>query len=978
MSIILRRRQHFYRIEVDHTTVASFRGRGDGKGGRAAKKPFATTSEASAYADELVTTKLSEGYVRAGKFTEGDDAPAKKEETPVVSSDAPKKKDEGENAASTADRRRSGRKRVAPIPFVAEPAGSRRVSTSDGAPSTPKRIKRGLKGSAAPSTNRSLGQVDPSAKIDGSIYTRTAGRGRGARILVHDAMLVLVDLQKRHDKYIVLQLILQQNPTKRYVLYERWGRTGTSGQSLTISFKSDELQAALQKFERIFLQKTGLEWQRSGDAPVSGKYRCVQQNFTAKRELAKSPTAIWRYWVADGVDGKPVGWYDYDASGNAVVEQLYYEFQNNPWLAQRIVKSGTYSYLVRLDLRTQTNITHSNHTVRRIARFTPAAVSRTEKKEETEDAEMKDVDDNATMKDEKKEDKIDTKLPLSPHPSTKVVTANMLLMPSIKPIVAMPHAKPQHKVEPIPSATTMDAALKKEVKNENIVDDGKSKNAAIEIPVDAACPKASDYSVVGDRDVTMNQTNIMLGNNNNKYYRIQLLQKGKRKAVKYFVWTRWGRVGESRSTQTKLMGPYADQATGEKTYDKKFKDKAGYGWHDRGKKEPIPGKYEPVSVDHSTNPEYIAVAEKALKNGGKSAAAKQYLPSKLDAETKELIELLFEEDMYMDALKEFDIDVRRMPLGKMTNEQIEKGVDVLKSIEEMLKTGSASRAELDRLSSKFYTVLPHDFGRRKPPTIDNSNMLQRCFDMCNVLRDMQKATSLMNDAAGDGRLKKEDGMESPHPVDAQYDSLNAGMELVKRGTEEFKTVLLAFEKTKGQHYENTRLLNVWKVDRGGEGKRFNDFGLSNHALLWHGSHIGCISAILSTGLRIMPHSGGRVGRGIYLASENGKSQQYTRPACRNRVGCMFLAQTALGKVCEIEDDAPSLVEAPKGFNSVLACGQQSPSSFKKVMIDGVEVTVPVSKPVAQPHRSRSCFSQDEYLVYREGQVRLRYIITVKK
>jgi hypothetical protein len=32
-----------------------------------------------------------------------------------------------------------------------------------------------------------------------------------------------------------------------------------------------------------------------------------------------------------------------------------------------------------------------------------------------------------------------------------------------------------------------------------------------------------------------------------------------------------------------------------------------------------------------------------------------------------------------------------------------------------------------------------------------------------------------------------------------------------------------------------------------------------------------VVAILKTGLRIMPHSGGRVGKGIYFASENGKS-----------------------------------------------------------------------------------------------------------
>ncbi|CAN0496018.1 unnamed protein product, partial [Laminaria digitata] len=34
--------------------------------------------------------------------------------------------------------------------------------------------------------------------------------------------------------------------------------------------------------------------------------------------------------------------------------------------------------------------------------------------------------------------------------------------------------------------------------------------------------------------------------------------------------------------------------------------------------------------------------------------------------------------------------------------------------------------------------------------------------------------------------------------------------------------------------------------------------------------VAVVAAIIKSGLRIMPHSGGRVGKGIYLASENGK------------------------------------------------------------------------------------------------------------
>lgn len=50
--------------------------------------------------------------------------------------------------------------------------------------------------------------------------------------------------------------------------------------------------------------------------------------------------------------------------------------------------------------------------------------------------------------------------------------------------------------------------------------------------------------------------------------------------------------------------------------------------------------------------------------------------------------------------------------------------------------------------------------------------------------------------------------------------------------------------------------------------------LGNRKLLWHGTNVAVVAAILKGGLRIMPHSGGRVGKGIYFASENSKSAGY--------------------------------------------------------------------------------------------------------
>lgn len=50
------------------------------------------------------------------------------------------------------------------------------------------------------------------------------------------------------------------------------------------------------------------------------------------------------------------------------------------------------------------------------------------------------------------------------------------------------------------------------------------------------------------------------------------------------------------------------------------------------------------------------------------------------------------------------------------------------------------------------------------------------------------------------------------------------------------------------------------MTRKGEAERFAQHGkLGNRRLLWHGTNVAVVAAVLKTGLRIMPHSGGRVG-----------------------------------------------------------------------------------------------------------------------
>lgn len=77
------------------------------------------------------------------------------------------------------------------------------------------------------------------------------------------------------------------------------------------------------------------------------------------------------------------------------------------------------------------------------------------------------------------------------------------------------------------------------------------------------------------------------------------------------------------------------------------------------------------------------------------------------------------------------LDVKKMPLGKLSKLQISRGFEVLEEIEEVIKN-KGSKAKLAELSSKFYTVIPQDFGRRAPTPISDQELLQSKYDMLVV------------------------------------------------------------------------------------------------------------------------------------------------------------------------------------------------------------------------------------------------------
>lgn len=317
-----------------------------------------------------------------------------------------------------------------------------------------------------------------------------------------------------------------------------------------------------------------------------------------------------------------------------------------------------------------------------------------------------------------------------------------------------------------------------------------------------------------------------------------------------------------------------------------------------------------------------------------------------------------------------NLDIKKMPLGKLSKMQIAKGFEVLEEIEAAM-TQKKGNARLVELSSKFFTTIPHNFGRSRPPTIDSKEIVEKKKEMLMVLADIELAQTLKSET----EKAQEEMVETvPHPLDQDYDSLHCRLSLLNPGTEMFKIIKKYLDATAGS-YRKPKILNIWEVDRETEGQRFleND-DLENRRLLWHGTNIAVVAAILKSGLRIMPHSGGRVGRGIYFASENSKSAGYVC-TCKN-TGVMFLNEVALGREKTITEDDCSLKKAPAGFDSVVARGTVEPDPSKDVFItlEGKKVSVPQGKPLNQPQFKDSCFGNSEYLIYKESQCRIRFLL----
>ncbi|DBB08231.1 TPA: Poly [ADP-ribose] polymerase 3 [Trebouxia sp. C0006] len=151
-------------------------------------------------------------------------------------------------------------------------------------------------------------------------------------------------------------------------------------------------------------------------------------------------------------------------------------------------------------------------------------------------------------------------------------------------------------------------------------------------------------------------------------------------------------------------------AKGTSTSKSTNKSKVGAAFEDKdGARQVRAGKYSLVDLDSFESPPKAPGTDKPIPK-----VVSGHAHSKLELPTQQLMDLIFSDAMFQEAMQDFDIYTERLPLGQLSQEQVQRGYDVLERLRAAL---AGSGGSLERLSSEFYQVIPHSFGRRRPPIL---------------------------------------------------------------------------------------------------------------------------------------------------------------------------------------------------------------------------------------------------------------------
>ena len=535
----------------------------------------------------------------------------------------------------------------------------------------------------------------------------------------------------------------------------------------------------------------------------------------------------------------------------------------------------------------------------------------------------------------------------------------------------------------------------------------KKSGLVARAPVDEACWNGANKGIAKDccevyvdenglnYDASLNLSNI--DGNNNKFYYIQLLSRTDTDRFKFAVWTHWGRIGEAG--QNNLDTNMSLEAA-LVLFKSKFKSKTGLEWEKR-RNEPKANKYTMIEKSYGDGADDEADRE---AKGSDEPPQKASLPEcTLSKEMQELMQFLFDTGNMQKSMASQNYNYNKLPLGKLSKSTIEKGYLALKELGDVIlnpklakeKHGQSLAAAFNDLSSQYYTIIPHDFGRQRPTPISTEVQLKAEMDLVETLGNMQISTEILKDTE---YPKDEQGVPI-HPLDARMRSLGLREAVpLNKESVEFHHLESYLNHAKDGYClsSDTLIQHIYRISRSEETSRwiaggYDPAGMEtkpvkdHRRLLWHGSR-GCnFGGILSQGLRIAPPeapaNGKAFGKGIYLADRSSKSAAYCDPWTSGQMGLLLLCETQLGDPAYVRRDHEyNAAESMKKKGLISTKMAENAANEPLKWMDARVANRELEGALIPDHDTNLPSARgnpNEYIVYDVAQIKIRYVFMLR-
>lgn len=402
-------------------------------------------------------------------------------------------------------------------------------------------------------------------------------------------------------------------------------------------------------------------------------------------------------------------------------------------------------------------------------------------------------------------------------------------------------------------------------------------------------------------------------NNNNKFWEADLNEDGS-------INIRYGRVG--KNPQTTNYGP---SSQGEKDFLKKIAAKKKKG-------------YTEAKVISST---------KTVEQTGLTKIAKSQIRISGGQIVSDLVERLVKENIHKITSNtniKFDESkgLFQSPLGIVTVKAIDEARNKLAEMADFALKSDWRNPTLIRATNDYLRLIPRDIGMRK-------------FNLESFFSNVKETLGKENDTL-DSLKSSYEAFLASDPKDEKEEEIQEkvfDLSLSLADNQEYDRVKKWFEKSKKtQHrYGNIKIDKMFKVDSSYNENFDNKIG--NIQEVFHGTNSANSLSILKSGLKISPPNSATIagklfGNGVYGSQTSSKSLGY----CMGRWGQgkghsihIYVLEFAMGK--PFYPNSYGISKLPKGYNSCWAT----------------------------PEKTK--LYNDELIVYKEDQIKIKYLIECK-